>query len=171
MNVEQEYLSEQLRRRQPKAAYLKLCEDSSLWPALKTLCLSDEAQLNWRAAWILSSMEKIEIRSIFPSAKALIRKLEAPGKDGYYREVMRVIELLDLSEKEDGLLYKAAQKLFENISLSPSCRIWALRSMCTIGRKYPALNQEIALYHEEHYLQGVSPGILKQMQVVFKELV
>lgn len=145
-------------------------ERKAFRPYLREIALSDHVQLNWRAAWIMSNMDSAIVRDTFPSAQELIDRLYSKSKDGYRREILKVLVHLELDEDEEGALYEAALKMWEDLALASAARLHALRAMARIGQLYPELNQEILAYYDDHYLQGVSPGIANQMRQIFNSL-
>jgi len=165
-----EELVEKLHTRLSKEQYSALCTQKKYLPYLKQICLGDEHQLNWRAAWLISNMPTEEVRLLFPESQEAINALSKQTKDGYHREILKIIKHLPLNEDEEGALYDAASKLWENLALAPAVRLYALRAMVRIARLYPELGQEILAYNDEHYLQGISAGIARQVQKEFAGL-
>lgn len=170
MDKIREELIELLSWRKPKDNFMVIGERKAFRPYLREIALGDDPKLNWRAAWIMSNMESSIVRDTFPSAPELIDRLYSDTKDGYRREILKVLVHLELDEDEEGALYEAALKLWEDLALSSAARIHALRAMVRIAKLYPELNQEILAYHDDHYLQGVSPGIAHQMRQIFEDL-
>ena len=163
-------LIELLSWRKPKDNFMAIGERKAFRPYLREIALSDHPQLNWRAAWIMSNMETAIVQETFPSAQELIERLATKSKDGYRREILKVLVHIELNEDEEGALYDAALKMWEDLTLAPAARLYALRAMIRISKLYPALNQEILAYYDDHYLQGVSPGIAQQMRQIFNAL-
>lgn len=163
-------LVEKLQTRLPKEQYSALCTQKKYLPYLKQICLDDQPQLNWRAAWLISNMPTEDVRLLFPKTQAVIDALSKQNKDGYHREILKIIKHLPLNEDEEGALYDAASKLWENLGLAPALRLHALRAMVRIARLYPDLAQEILVYNDPHYLQGISAGIARQVQKEFARL-
>lgn len=165
-----EELIEKLAWRKPKEHFVEMCSRPEFLPFLAEICLSDDPKLNWRAAWVLSSIDASQLKKIFPKAQPLINTLQRKEKDGYKREIIKLIMLLDLDEDEEGAFYDAALNIWEDLALASAARLYALRGMLHIAKLYPELNHEIAAYNDDHYLQGVSPGIQSQMRKIFKDL-
>ncbi len=90
--------------------------------------------------------------------------------DGYRREILKIIVHLELNEDEEGALYEGALKMWEDLALSSSVRLYALRAMVRIAEVYPELKYEIQAYNDDHYFQGVSPGIANQIKGIFAAL-
>lgn len=170
MDLLRQELLEKLQTRLPKEQYFNLCTQKKYRPYLREICLGDNHQLNWRAAWLISNMPQSEVSKLFPSAQTLIDALAQKTKDGYHREILKIIRLLPLNEDEEGALYEKSSKLWENLALAPAVRLQALRAMIRIAKLYPELNQEILAYNDEHYLQGINAGIARQVQKEFTAL-
>ncbi len=164
-------LIEKLTWRRPKEEMQALCEREEFRPHLRAVCLSDDLKLNWRAAWILGSFPQEDLEQIFPDPEVLIACLNRPSKkDGYWREILKIIARLPLNENQEGLLYEAALKLWENLALASAVRLQALYALARVARNYPELKQEILAYQDAHYMQGISPGISNQVQKLFARL-
>jgi len=170
MNYKEELTNKMLARTLKKDLD-RFCLAPEYHQALRELCLSDDLRLNWQAAWVLSNFPQTELANIFPDPEILIERLHYPSpKDGYWREVLKVLAQLNLNEDQEGLLYEAALKLWEDLALASSVRIFALRAMFRVAQNYPELEQELLAYFDDHYFQGVSPGIANQMRKLFSSL-
>lgn len=171
MNPLEQELLEKFAWRQPKEVLAALCQDVKYHQPLREICISDNHNYNWRAAWILNGLSDTDLQKLFPKTTVLIQRLlwDSP-RDGYYREVFKLIHRLPLNEEEEGELYDAALKIWENLSYAPAVRAQALYALARIAKLYPELQQEILAYQDDHFLQGISPGILKQIQKLFSSL-
>lgn len=171
MEQKKQELIELICTRRPKEELQAICTQAVYRPYLVELCLGEDPKLNWRAAWLIRSLPRAEVQALFPSALGLIDRLQQPcPRDGYWREILKLISLLELNEEEEGLLYDAAIKIWEDLSLASAVRATALFTMAQIAEHYPELKQELLAYQDDHFLQGISPGIKKQIQRLFASL-
>lgn len=170
MPLTKEHFLEILRARPRKEELLKYSTDPDYHQYLREVCLSDDQQINWRAAWLLADLPAKDLQAIFPSAQVLIEVLSSPHKDGYLREIVKIINRLKLDEDEEGLFYEAALKLWENLAMASATRIHAIRSLFKIAETYPELKLELEAYNDDFYFQGLSPGIAKQIRRLFAGL-
>jgi hypothetical protein len=69
------------------------------------------------------------------------------------RELRKLLQKIDLTEKWESYLFNHAQKIWETIANIPSTRVQAFYCMLKIASKYPELKSEIALYNESSYLE------------------
>lgn len=171
MNSLEQDLLEKFAWRQPKEVLAAVCQDVKYHRPLREICLSDHHAYNWRAAWILNGLSDQDLRNLFPECSVLIQRLtwDSP-RDGYYREVFKLISRLPLKEEEEGELYEAALKIWENLKFAPAVRAQALYTLARIAQLYPELKQEVLAYQDDHFLQGISPGILRQIHKLFASL-
>ncbi|WP_421750787.1 hypothetical protein [Croceimicrobium sp.] len=170
MPLTREHFLEILRARPRKEELQKYSNNPDYHQYLREVCLSNDQQINWRAAWLLADLPAKDLQQIFPSAQILIELLATPQKDGYLREIVKIINQLELNEDEEGLFYEAALKLWENLAMASATRIHAIRSLFKIAEVYPELKLELEAYNDDYYFQGLSPGIARQIRKLFAGL-
>jgi hypothetical protein len=126
------------------------------------LALGDKQPYSWRAAWLLwscieenDSRIKSHIRSIISSLKG--------KEDGHQRELLKILYLMDLDERHEGILFDHCISIWEKINKKPSVRFNAFKMMVKISRNYPELSQEIVFLLQDHYLETLSPGVRRAL--------
>jgi hypothetical protein len=133
------------------------------------LALGDKQPYSWRAAWLLwscieenDSRIKSHIRSIISSLKG--------KEDGHQRELLKILYLMDLDERHEGILFDHCISIWEKINKKPSVRFNAFKMMVKISRNYPELSQEIFFLLQDHYLETLSPGVRHSLLRMKKEI-
>lgn len=121
------------------------------------LAISDKQPYSWRAAWLLwSCIDENDTR-----VQKHIDKIVSTTKtksDGHQRELLKILLMMELDEKYEGVLFDICMDIWEQISKAPSVRINALRLIIKIADKHPELRQEISFLTQDHYLESLSPG-------------
>lgn len=122
------------------------------------LALANKQPWSWRAAWLLwSCMEENDSR-----IQAHIRSfIECIGEksDGHQREFLKILYLMDIDEKLEGILFDHCISIWEKINKQPSVRFNAFKIIVKISRKYPELSQEIGFLTQDHYMDTLSVGV------------
>ena len=86
------------------------------------------------------------------------------------RELLKILLMMELDEKYEGLLFDICMNVWEQIDKAPSVRINALKMIIKIANKHPELRQEISFLTQDHYLQSFSPGARHSVTKLMKEV-
>jgi hypothetical protein len=132
------------------------------------LAISDKQPYSWRAAWVLCTY----IQDNDPQVKKYLNKMihTLPNKaDGYQRELLKVINHMQLNRKQEGVLFNHCVTIWESVNKQPSVRYYALLTLLKITKNYPELKQEIDLLTQSHYLETLTPGVRKSVVKLLKK--
>jgi hypothetical protein len=122
------------------------------------LALADKQPYSWRAAWLLwSCMEENDPR-IRPHIRTIIDVIPSK-KDGHQRELLKILQQMEVSEEDEGYLFDLCVRIWEKINSRPSVRYHAFNTIVSIAGKHTTLFNEIKCLTEEHYMDTLSPGI------------
>jgi len=126
------------------------------------LAISDKRRYSWRAAWLLwSCMEKND-RRIKRYVKNIIETI--PGKaDNQQRELLIVLQQMDINEEFEGLLFNHCVTIWEKITKKPSVRCNAFKMIVKIAKKHPDLFSEIIFLTQNNYMDSLSPAVKKSV--------
>jgi hypothetical protein len=134
------------------------------------LAITDKQPWSWRAAWLLwSCMTKNDPR-IRQYIHAIIDAIPTKA-DGHRRELLKVLQEMELTEEQQGTLFSICADIWEKIGKSPSVRYQAFRFMVSLARQYPDLANEISLYTRPQYMDTLSPGIKRGVFRLMAEIV
>ncbi len=123
----------------------------------------------WKAAWLVSHLMKKNDAKVSPHLEKIIAAIPQK-KDGHQRQLLIVIDAMDLNEVQEGKLFQHCICLWTDIHKIPSTRITAFQTLCKITKNYPELIKEIELYTGEYYTETLSPGIEKSFHRSKKSL-
>lgn len=132
------------------------------------LAISNKQPYSWRAAWLLwSCMEKNDkrIRKYIPKIIGYLNSCH----DGQQRELIKILYLMEIDEKYEGILFDTCIGVWEKLNKQPSVRYNAFRMVVKIAKKYPDLYREIDFLTESHYLDTLSPGVRRGIIKIIKE--
>lgn len=136
-----------------------------------SLAVSNNQPFAWRSAWLLWSCLKNNDSRITNHIDEILDNIDGKG-DGHQRELIKILEKLELNKEQEGKLLNLCIQLWENISKKPSIRYTAFRNILKIAKKYPELASEIDFFTQSPFLVTLSPGVkhsLKKMIKDFKE--
>ena len=77
---------------------------------------------------------------------------------------------MELTEKQEGILFDKSITIWEDINKSSSVRSIAFLILSNIVKKYPELLTEIKFLTQRHFIETLSPGIRYSVIRVIKEL-
>jgi hypothetical protein len=135
---------------------------------LVALALDEHQPQAWRAAWVLFTL--VEQMSILPVdfTEKAISKLPHL-LDGHQRELLKIINLLDIPEEMEGQLLEMCQTLWLTTAKSPSTRYNAFKIMFRLSEKYPELKTELSFLTAPHILASLSKGVQHSVGIILKK--
>ncbi len=132
------------------------------------LAISDKQPFAWRAAWLLwSCMEENDGR-IKPYIKDIVNVVKSKN-DGHQRELLKILLLMNIDKKYEGILFNLCMIVWEEINKTPSVRMTAFKFILKLVKKHPELSNEITFLLQERYLDTLSPGVRKSISKMKKE--
>ena len=144
-------------------------ENDDLFNHMVSIALSNRNPKSWRAPWVIcQAMHKNDSR-IEPYFEAFVKAIEGK-KDGYQRELLKIINKMDIPEEFEGILFDKCSAIWEIPKKSPATRIVAFKIMLEIAHKYPDLKNEIAFLTQKHYTETLSPGIQNSLKKMMKRV-
>lgn len=134
------------------------------------LAVKDKQPYSWRAAWLLwSCMEKNDKR-IEKHLERIIKALPS-RKESQLRDLLLVLEKMELNEKFEGELFNISIKTWEKTSKIPSVRFSALKVILKIVRNHPELSKEVEFLTQSHYMDSFSESAKKSIYKMIKDLI
>jgi hypothetical protein len=134
-----------------------------------SLAVSNKQPYSWRSAWLLwSCMEKDDprIREHIPAIISAIKSLP----DGHQRELMKILQLMELEEEHEGVLFDICASIWEKIHKQPSVRYNAFITMVKIAEKYPELLNDLGFLAQTQYLETLSPGVKRGIYKMLEKI-
>lgn len=150
-----EILSGRLRK-QTLVSFLERHPD--LFEETIEVSLTDEQPQAWRAAWLIFHYMKNNDPRLLPYVDSIL--LRVPGKgDGHQREFLKILNKMELTENQEGILFDICLNIWEKINKSPSVRGTAFQTLLLMVEKYPELKRELKHLAQAHFTKTLSPGI------------
>lgn len=133
------------------------------------LALSDKQPYSWRAAFVLWSVIEENDRRIKKHIKKIVKAVKNKN-GGHQRELLKILLMMELDEKYEGILFDICMNVWEQIDKSPSVRVNALKMIIKIADKHPELKKEISFLAQDHYLESLSPGARHSVKKIMSEI-
>ena len=121
------------------------------------LALSDKQPYSWRAAFVLWSVIEENDKRIKKHINKIVKAVKDKN-DGHQRELLKILLMMQLDDKYEGILFDICMNVWEQIDKSPSVRVNALKMIIKIAEKHTELIKEISFLAQDHYLESLSPG-------------
>ncbi|WP_010134465.1 hypothetical protein [Ochrovirga pacifica] len=138
-------------------------EQTEVHSAAIQLSLSNQQPQAWRATWILGHCTTKNDQRIRPFINNYLQILNKQ-KDGHQRELLKILDKMDLDDEQEGKLFDACMSIWENTNKAPAVRYVAYKFIHKTCEKYPELQEELSFISQPHYLENLSPGIKKIIQ-------
>lgn len=123
-----------------------------------SLAISDKQPFSWRSAWLIGSSIKINDKRLINRVDEIILSI-TNKKDGHQRELLKILEKLDLNSEQEGKLLNICLNIWETINKTPSIRYTAFKTILRIAKNYPELANEIDYLLNNQYTSTLSSGI------------
>ena len=133
------------------------------------LAVSAKQPYSWRSAYVLWSVIEKNDKRIQKHIKKIVNAIKNKN-DGHQRELIKILLMMELDEKYEGVLFDICLGIWEQIDKSPSVRINALKMIIKIANIHPELKQEISFLTQDHYLESLSPGARHSALKLMREL-
>jgi hypothetical protein len=133
------------------------------------LAISNKQPYSWRAAWLLWSCMEENDKRIQGDIKSIIETL-ATKDDDHLRELLIILQHMELNEEYEGLLFNICVTVWEKINKKPSVRFNAFKMIIKIAQKHPDLYHEIVLLTQFQYMDSLSPTVKRSISKMIKEL-
>ena len=144
--------------------------DPKRFDELVKIFLGDTYRLTQWAGWPLSDIVKKHPELIRPYLKRVLKTIDKPGMHvAVKRNVMRLLQFIDIPSSVSGLAFDKAFKLFSDTSEPIAVRVFAMTVMTQVAMKEPVLKNEVIIAIEEQLPYG-SAGYRSRASRLLKAL-
>jgi hypothetical protein len=133
------------------------------------LALSDNQPYSWRAAWLLWSCIEENDKRIQKHINKIVNAVKSKS-DSHQRELIKILLMMELNEKYEGVLFNLCMNIWEQISKAPAVRVNALKLIIKIANKHQELKKETSFLAQDHYLESLSPGARHSVRKLINEV-
>ena len=128
-----------------------------------------ENEHSWKIAWQINHEIKTNDKRIIPYIDEIIKCIDLK-KDGHQRELLKIVQKMELNEYQNGTLFKQCLIIWRNTSKIPSVRIKAFQILIKITIKYPELKKELIHYTSAEYTNTLGKGIRKSFENIMNNV-
>lgn len=133
------------------------------------LAVSDKQPYAWRAGWFLWSYLKLNDPRIKGQLQKILDVIAIRPAD-QQRELLKILLLMDLEEKQEVPLLDLCVRIWREIRQKPSVRLTAFKMMVKIAKKSPELSYEVLRLSQNPYLEALSPTARRAIARLVQEL-
>ena len=133
------------------------------------IAISDNQPFCWRAAWMINLTIKKNDRRIKKHISKIVKSIEEK-EDGHQRELLKILDNMEIGENNEGYLLDACISIWQAIDKSSSVRITAFKIISSLLKKYPELKNEIKPLTQKHFTETLSPGIKNTFNKLIAEI-
>jgi len=134
------------------------------------MSFSDSQPEGWRAAWILADFVKNDIqirKKIQPLSSKIVASFKTFNSPGQIREFLKVIQYLDVSGKDMGLLIDMCFDWLLDRKIDQSFRVHAMQIIYDYSKKEPDLQPELKAILEQE-MEYALPGFKSRGKKILK---
>lgn len=144
-------------------------ENQDEYPELISLAIEDKQPYSWRAAWLLWSCMNENDERLRDKIKTIVEVL--PIREyNQQRELLKILQMMEIDEENEGLLFENCVTLWKDISKQASVRYNALKILVKMATKYPELMSEINFLTGNQYTKTLSAGVTRCVKKMMKEI-
>ena len=99
--------------------------------------------------------------------KEIVKSVKSKN-DGHQWELLKILLLMEIDKKYEGILFNLCLDVWEDINKAPSVRMTAFKFILKLVKKHPELSKEITFLLQERYLETFSPGVKKSISKMMK---
>ena len=106
------------------------------------------------AGWALSDLVKVHPELIKPYLRSLLKKLDTSAHISVKRNVMRLLQFVDIPTTMAGLVFDKAFTLFTDPSESIAVKVFSMTALRKVAVAIPELKKEVIVVIEDQYEYG-----------------
>jgi len=133
------------------------------------LAVTDKQPLSWRAAWLLWGSMVYNDNKVVKHVNEIVKALPS-RKHSQLRDLLMVLQKIDLPEDVEGEVFDISMKTWEDVGKIASVRFAGLKMLIKIVNKHPELKHELEFLTENHYIDSLSKAAKKSLHKMMKEL-
>jgi hypothetical protein len=137
-----------------------LIEHPSKIPDLIGYCLDEETIVQQNAGAVLGKIIDHDKKVLVPFQMELTEMLNKELHDAVHRAIMRIFQLIEISEEVEGYLYDAVIRFLNKADAPIAVKAFGMTAGRRICEKYPELAQELYPIVETLVEQKLSTGIV-----------
>jgi hypothetical protein len=124
-------------------------EDTNIYRVLLDVISSDNGTPAMKASWVLGNAARLNKAPAQRFGKQLLQLLITAEVGGVQRELLKVLEVVALSEEDEGKFVDTCFALLRSPGLDVGIRYYCLRILRAKAKKYPDLKPELISSLEE----------------------
>ncbi len=111
---------------------------------------SDDYRLCQNASWPMTIIGEKKPKLILPYVEEMLGVLRRPVHNSVKRNVIRLLQVIDIPEEYDGIVYELCFNYINDTKEMTAVRTFSITVLCNIVMKYPELKGEVISLIELH---------------------
>ncbi|HRO07744.1 MAG TPA: hypothetical protein PK611_10075 [Saprospiraceae bacterium] len=162
-------LEYRLSKTQIRAASDYMIQNPDKLSDILDFLLDDNIQIVQNAAWILGKAGQIPSDILAIHFDRIIHILDRPKHPSVTRNIIRILQLTEIPEQYQGLIYDRCFNYIINPNVPTAIRAFSITVCHHIARYHPELKTELQITLKDIYQDG-SPGIKSRIKNTLKHL-
>jgi hypothetical protein len=142
--------------------------DKVRFKMLMQIFLGNDPRLQQRSAWAMSDIAVQHPQLIKPYLKHLLPKLNEEGHPAIKRNILRIIQYIEVPEKYEAQLFDDCFRMIRNSAYPVAIRAFAVTVAANICNKYPELKGELKPVLKELLTMPQLPAITHRIKLTLK---
>lgn len=147
-------LSEALKKEHSKAQTLRIGKyignDRQRFSEIVNLVRSNDPMIAQRAAWVMGTHGENHPQLFLGHLSNLIPLLSRPVHDAVKRNILRVLQYVDIPVKHEAALVSHCFDLLLEANAAPAIKAFSITVIVNLSRKYPDLLQELNAWFQQN---------------------
>jgi len=142
--------------------------DKVRFAVLMKIFTGDDLRLQQRSAWAMSDIVVKHPQLIKPFLKNIIPRLRQSGHPAIARNILRILQFIDLPEKYESVVFDDCLRFIKSESTPVAIRAFAVTVAGHICNKYPELQRELRPVLRELMTLQQQPAMSHRIKLVLK---
>jgi hypothetical protein len=152
-----------------KALADEVIKEPELFPLVVDLMLTASHPVNWRAAWVVDHVHRLEPLMLNGYISLFINTLSQVKSYGVLRHIVRILSLAPITLISDGRLVDFCFKQLQSAQTPIAVKAHCMQLVFNLSAEYPELTHELMVFLEV-ILQTGSKGEISKARKILQSI-
>lgn len=144
--------------------------DPAKFARLFSFVTHDNAKINQRAAWSVSSCAEKFPHLVFPYINIMVRLLEREGiHNGIKRNMLRILQLIEIPRELEGKLMNICFRNLTDKREAVAIRVFSMQVLANLSQLYQDIRPELKIIIEDE-LPYARPAFVSRGRKILKKI-
>lgn len=169
MNIRNEIMKEHSKVQGRKIARY-IGSDKAKFRELMGYFMGDDYRLTQRAACVMNEVLLVYPEMIKPYIKKAVLLLDQPVHDAVKRNLLRIMQVIDIPESLQGKTVESCFRLMRSSSEPLAVKVFSMTVVLQIAKKHPELKEELKASVQDIMERDHSPAVQARGRNTLKAL-